>query len=244
MKTDSRFLFLFCLACSFFLPRHLHAQEAEKQKVIDVINTELESFYKKDHAKWASTWSHSPKVVFSQVNSFGYDEVIGWDSLNAIRSKYFNTPVNPDMVRITKEVVDVSIKGPVAIVELNQKWPDGRSQSQSLLLEKEGRAWKIFQMKTVGKDSFKATDANIEAGLNTQGYMLLEQKKVDEAILVFTLNTQLFPKAWNTWDSLGEAYMIKGEKDMAIAFYKKSMDLNPKNTNGKQMLAKLMGESN
>ena len=241
MKTKLKVLLLVCMTSSFLaLTSQLLGQDSEKQKIIDVINTELQSFYQKDHAKWASTWVQSPKVVFSHVNSFRYYEVVGWDSLNAARTQYFSTPVNPEMLKITKEVADVAIKGPIAIVEVIQKWPDGLSQNQSLLLERQGKSWKILQMKTVAKESFKATDANIEAGINTQGYLLLDQKKIDEAILLFTLNTQLYPKAWNTWDSLAEAYMIKGEKDIAIGFYKKSMELNPKNTNGKQMLEKLV----
>jgi hypothetical protein len=38
---------------------------------------------------------------------------------------------------------------------------------------------------------------------------------------------------------MGEAYMIKGEKDLAIKNYEKSIILNPNNENGKQMLKKL-----
>ena len=242
MKTKVKAVLTLCSLLLALSPQLL-AQEAEKQKVIDVLKTELESFYQKDHAKWADLWVHSPKVVISHVGSFGYDELVGWDSLNATRSKYFSTPVNADINKLTKSDYDVTIiKGPVAIVELIQKSPDGSSNNQSVLLEKQGKSWKIFQMKAVAKDSFKATDENVEAGINTQGYMLLDQKKVDEAILVFTLNTQLYPKAWNTWDSLGEAYMIKGERDLAIAFYKKSVELNQKNTNGQAMLEKLAQE--
>jgi predicted negative regulator of RcsB-dependent stress response len=41
---------------------------------------------------------------------------------------------------------------------------------------------------------------------------------------------------------MGEAYMKKGEKELAIRNYEKSIQLNPNNENGKQMLKKLRGD--
>jgi cytochrome c-type biogenesis protein CcmH/NrfG len=41
------------------------------------------------------------------------------------------------------------------------------------------------------------------------------------------------------YDSLGEAYMAQGEKELAIANYKKSLELDPKNNNAVEMLKKL-----
>jgi len=49
----------------------------------------------------------------------------------------------------------------------------------------------------------------------------------------------LFPDAWNTHDSLVEAYAVVGEKDLAIAYYNKSLELNPDNANATTELAKL-----
>src|SRR5262249_40964605 len=80
-----------------------------------------------------------------------------------------------------------------------------------------------------------------ENTLNQLGYILLGEKKVDEAIKVFQLNVQEYPKHWNCYDSLGEAYMNAGQKDLAIQNYEKSLELNPKNTNGADMLKKLRG---
>ena len=64
-------------------------------------------------------------------------------------------------------------------------------------------------------------------------------KKTDEALKVFKLNTELFPDAFNTWDSLAEVYMVKGEKAEAEKYYKKSLELNPDNTNAKKRLENL-----
>lgn len=66
-----------------------------------------------------------------------------------------------------------------------------------------------------------------EAELNTYGYQLLGAGDHDKAIEIFILNTQRHPKSANVWDSLGEAYAIKGDKKNAIANFKKSLSMNP-----------------
>ena len=60
---------------------------------------------------------------------------------------------------------------------------------------------------------------------------------------MFELNTRLFPDAFNTWDSLGEAQMKKGQKAKAISSFEKSLTLNPENTNAKDMIVRIHGSS-
>jgi len=81
-----------------------------------------------------------------------------------------------------------------------------------------------------------------EARLNGLGYGLMREKKLPEAIAVFKLNVELYPESANTYDSLGEAYMNNGDKELAIVNYKKSIMLNPQNASGAEMLKKLEGK--
>lgn len=79
-----------------------------------------------------------------------------------------------------------------------------------------------------------------ERRLNQIGYELLaEPDRLDAAIAVFLLNTELFPASSNTWDSLGEAYMEAGQTELAIANYEKSLALDPSNSNAVAMLERL-----
>jgi CubicO group peptidase (beta-lactamase class C family) len=78
-----------------------------------------------------------------------------------------------------------------------------------------------------------------EDSLNMLGYHLLRQKRMDEAIKVFQLNVQEYPKSWNPYDSLAEAYAAAGQKDLVIQNYEKSLALNPNNKNGAEKLRKL-----
>ena len=78
-----------------------------------------------------------------------------------------------------------------------------------------------------------------ENQINALGYRLIGQDRLDEAIAVFRINVELFPDSWNPHDSLGEAYMVAGQRDLAIASYQRSLELNPENTNGLAMLERL-----
>jgi hypothetical protein len=62
-----------------------------------------------------------------------------------------------------------------------------------------------------------------EADVNTYGYLLMGQGKLDSALVVFRKNTKDYPKSWNTYDSLAEAYAKKGEKKLAIENYSKAL---------------------
>jgi tetratricopeptide (TPR) repeat protein len=73
----------------------------------------------------------------------------------------------------------------------------------------------------------EAIDASTETELNQYGYQILNQQQTDKAIEIFVLNTKRHPESANVWDSLGEAYVTKGDKEKAIASFKKSLSLNP-----------------
>jgi DUF2911 family protein len=62
-----------------------------------------------------------------------------------------------------------------------------------------------------------------EADLNTYGYLLMGQGKVDSAIAIFRKNVKEHPKSWNTYDSLAEAFAKKGEKKLAVENYSKAL---------------------
>ena len=50
---------------------------------------------------------------------------------------------------------------------------------------------------------------------------------LDEAIDIFKLNVEAYPRSANVYDSLAEAYLKKGNKELAIKFYSKAVEINP-----------------
>jgi CubicO group peptidase (beta-lactamase class C family) len=79
----------------------------------------------------------------------------------------------------------------------------------------------------------------LERVVNNKGYEWLSDKKLPKAIELFKLNVLAFPKSTIAFESLGEAYMEAGNKEMAIENYKKSLMLNPENKNAEEALKKI-----
>ncbi len=88
------------------------------------------------------------------------------------------------------------------------------------------------QIRTTDSTSYNL----VETELNGLGYRLINDNRVEDGIEIFKLNCKVYPDAFNTWDSLGEAYMIAGQRGEAIANYHKSIALNPENLNGENIL--------
>ncbi|MEG1589676.1 serine hydrolase [Chryseobacterium sp.] len=80
-----------------------------------------------------------------------------------------------------------------------------------------------------------------ERDLNRLGYQFLRLQKCDNALHVFNSTSLIFPTSWNVFDSYGEALHQCGRNEEALKMYKRSIELNPENENGKQMLLKIEG---
>ncbi len=78
-----------------------------------------------------------------------------------------------------------------------------------------------------------------EQDMNTEGYRLLRDGQLEAAAAIFKLNVTAFPESFNVYDSYGEILLLQGEKEKAIANYKKSIELNPANQNGIDQLEKM-----
>jgi len=81
-----------------------------------------------------------------------------------------------------------------------------------------------------------------ERDFNRLGYQFLRLQKCDNALQIFNSATLIFPTGWNIFDSYGEALYQCGKKEEAIKMHQKSVELNPENENGKQMLLKIEKE--
>ena len=97
------------------------------------------------------------------------------------------------------------------------------SYTKALLLSSLGRGKEASDMQ---KEAYTNAQEN---DINVFGYQLMNNGKIDEAIDVFKKNTELYPKSWNVWDSLGEGYMNKGEKKLALESYNKALSMAPEN---------------
>ena len=79
-----------------------------------------------------------------------------------------------------------------------------------------------------------------ETFVNAIGYVALYDRQIpDIAITIFEINTKNYPQSLNVWDSLAEAYIVKGYTDKAKMCYAKILELSPNDTNAIKNLEKL-----
>jgi hypothetical protein len=114
--------------------------------------------------------------------------------------------------------------------EMGLVWAEravGMNKNFNTLMAKAGLLEQLGKTEDVSKLRAEAVEMSSEGELNTYGYQLLGQNKFDEAVHIFTLNTERHPESANTWDSLGEGYALKGDKENAIKNFKKCLSMNP-----------------
>jgi tetratricopeptide (TPR) repeat protein len=114
--------------------------------------------------------------------------------------------------------------------EQGLKWADRAvtmNKNFNTLITKAGLLQLQGKTTEFKKTQEEALALGTNAELNTYGYQLLNAGSMDEAIYIFKMNTEKHPEDPNTWDSLGEAYALKGDKENAIKSFQKSLSLDP-----------------
>ena len=69
---------------------------------------------------------------------------------------------------------------------------------------------------------------NNPAYLNRLSGVYLRANKINYAIVITELNTELFPHDGNVWDTMGDVYLAAKQNEKAIISYKKALELKPK----------------
>lgn len=70
-------------------------------------------------------------------------------------------------------------------------------------------------------------EAVAESRLNRFGYELAARGEIAQALVVLELNTELYPTSANTYDSLAEITLESGDRERALALYRKVLDVLP-----------------
>lgn len=80
---------------------------------------------------------------------------------------------------------------------------------------------------------------DLQRRLNKAGYDFMRRGLLADALHAFRLNRDLFPESWNVYDSYAEALLANGDREEAVANYRKAVELNPSRDAGRQRLAAL-----
>jgi CubicO group peptidase (beta-lactamase class C family) len=79
----------------------------------------------------------------------------------------------------------------------------------------------------------------IEADVNRLGYFILGRGALASAENIFALNARAFPTSANVYDSLGEVQLARGDTARAVASYRRSLELDPRNSNATTILGRI-----
>ncbi|MGH9755133.1 MAG: serine hydrolase [Blastocatellia bacterium] len=140
---------------------------------------------------------------------------------------------------IAPEIVGLAVGGEqpaLSWLKYESHKSPGRVLLKNILAKGAEAALGEYRQWRQGRASGEVVNENQMNGI---GYDLLSAKRVKDAIEVFKQNVADYPQSANTYDSLGEAYMVNGDRELAIKNYERSVELDTNNTNGIEMLKKL-----
>ena len=96
-------------------------------------------------------------------------------------------------------------------------------------------------------DEAKGRDKNAvlipEAEANQLGYQLLQAGNHKDAIVVFQMNVEEYPRSANVYDSLSDGYLAMGNKEEALKYAEKAIQALDKDTNATTEFKQLLRES-
>ncbi len=75
--------------------------------------------------------------------------------------------------------------------------------------------------------------------MNSLAYELASINKLDAGLELLKIASTLHPQEANLYDSIGEFYVRKGEKQTGIGFYRKALEVNPNLETAKKALEQL-----
>ena len=212
-------------------------EKAENNKTVEVHYTGFLT----DGKVFDSSRDRNAPIEFVLGN---HQVIQGWDegiALMSVGDKY-RLIIPPDLAYGKKgagNVIppDATLIFDTELMSVSESKPPISDVLMQTIIEKDVQTaidqYKDLKLNNPDKYNFK------ENQLNALGYQLLQLGKNKEAIEILKLNIESFPNSANTYDSMGEACMINGDKELAIENYKKSLELDPSNKNAVQMLDKL-----
>lgn len=175
--------------------------------------------------RWFSELSGNPRTRFSGFKDGRHGtEIFG---------------PHPELVgQIVDFFVDTLVMSPVDLRAAVKPRSTPARQFWSLVNQTDGatRALQFFQDE-------RKNDPNAivfpEYPINLLGYGLLQSGKADDAITLFKLNTEAYPRSANAEDSLSDGYLAAGKSDLALSAEEKCLELLPNDKNGTEFKAQL-----
>jgi len=138
------------------------------------------------------------------------------------------------------------INGPITYAALDvalRRKPEPIALKRSLArtlyftFQKDGIATALHEYQLLKKQHPDLYDFR-EKQLGELGGRLLREGYPKDAVEIFQLNVTAYPSSAGAYDRLADAYLVAGNKSLAIANYKKALQLDPTLAHAVQALKK------
>lgn len=126
-------------------------------------------------------------------------------------------------------------------VELLELKEHALSDLLAQLIDDEGVAAAQERFNELREDEFEGYFVS-ESQLNGLGYRYLGKAQMEAALAIMEMNVALHPTSGNTHDSLGEVFYNLGRREDALREYRRSLELDPSNTNAEKFIEELSEE--
>ncbi len=181
--------------------------------------------------QWILSFSHNPQNKFLRFKAAGH----------AADMFTVEKELQPAIVEwFVKTLRNAPAKPPAASGVASK--PSPAEEFWTLLEEPGGapRAMKYYE-------DAKKRDPNVflfpESALNLYGYERLQANKAAEAIEIFKINVAAYPASPNVYDSLGDAYVAAGNRELAIQASRKALEVLDATPNLNEQFRKLLRDS-
>jgi len=171
-----------------------------------------------EQMRWAMGWSRNPSNKFVEYKAAGHGtemfaaekdlqpQVLTWFETNLrdapATKPTATTAAGPTVV----EEFWTALNQPGGVEKAKKLYDDAKSRDKSIVLFPEQET-------------------------NQLGYQLLQNGNFKDAIVVFQLNVDGYPLSANTYDSLSDAYLAAGNKEDALKYAQKAMEMLDKDPN-------------
>ena len=179
--------------------------------------------------RWAMGWSRNPSNKFVEYQAAGHGtdmfavekelqpQILAW-----LESHVRDAPAaRPTVTKAGPTIVEqfwTTLHQPGGVERARQLYDEAKSRDKSVLL-------------------FPETETNL------LGYQLLQAGNFKDALAVFHLNVEGYPRSANVYDSLSDGYLAMGNKAEALKYAQKALEVLDKDTNATAQTKRLVRES-
>ena len=182
-----------------------------------------------DQMRWLLGWSRNPANKFLEYKAAGH---------------------GTEMFAVEKGLEPIVLDWFTAHVRANSVKPSAAASSKPTPTEEfwttltaPGGVAKARQMYDDAKRAKKNDILFPENETNLLGYELLRNGNAKDAVEVFKLNVDAYPASCNTYDSLSDGYLELGNREEALRYAEKALEMIPRDAEASDNLKTLVRES-